>query len=160
MPPDVKGRLPVTSQEGGPDAYRANITTPSVTDQNPIARYTEVLALSDERDRRLRRVLAAERAGFDRGYAAGRKAGYEQCDADREAGWQTIARPLADPDARRRETAARCLSAAEAGTRRDAADHERAFVARAYATPGRLRTDAQRGTVRLYPPPGRHLRSV
>lgn len=38
MPPDiVKGRPPVTSREGGPDAYSANITATRITARRPFA---------------------------------------------------------------------------------------------------------------------------
>lgn len=102
------------------------------------------------------------------GYAAGRddgwRDGYAQAEADMAASWHRAMYPAARPEAHRRESAARRLAAAEAGCRRDAADHERAFVARAYATPARMRSEPEQAAVQLYPPPEsarpRHLRSV
>jgi flagellar biosynthesis/type III secretory pathway protein FliH len=52
----------------------------------------EWLSLSAERDRYEARILAAERAAYDRGYEAGRKAGYEQAARDLERDWQAMAR--------------------------------------------------------------------
>jgi hypothetical protein len=108
------------------------------------------LAESGRADLELARRLGAWREG----YAAGRADGYAEGHADAEesmaASWRAGAYPLAQPDAHRREVAARCLRAAEAGCRRDAAEHERTFVARAWNTRADQRTDVQAGTVRLY----------
>jgi hypothetical protein len=111
-----------------------------------------LLALSDERTAALRRLLAAEQLAAERGRAEGFAAGYAAAERDREADWRAFARPIAHPDAYRRDLAARCLRLAEAGARRDAADHERAFVARAYATAPADRTDAQAAAVLVYAP--------
>jgi hypothetical protein len=92
---------------------------------------------------------AAASASYQRGLADG----YAACEADREAEWRAIARPVAHPEAYRREVAARALAAAESGCRRDAAQHEREFVARAYATDRRDRTEVQAACVFVYPPP-------
>jgi hypothetical protein len=110
-----------------------------------------VLALSGERDLWLRRELAAERRGYARGWDDGHRAGYEQAEADREDAWCHVMRRYAP--GYERERADRALRAAEAGCRRDAAEHERTFVARAYNTPAWQRTDVQRATVQAYPPP-------
>jgi hypothetical protein len=59
MPPDVKGRPPVTSREGGPDANSAPITTASVTPGE-----ASLLQLSGERDVALGLRLAAWREGW------------------------------------------------------------------------------------------------
>ena len=53
------------------------------------------LALSNEREMWLRRVLAAEVAGFARGREAGYREGREAEAADRDAAWLRIARPVA-----------------------------------------------------------------
>lgn len=124
------------------------------------------LALSDERARWLARVLASWREGFAAGRRTGWREGYAAAEARHDAEWD-ITRGLLvgavhsvlDPegDARQR------LRSAEATERRGAAERERAFVAKAYATPDKDRTDAQRATVQSYPPPrakGRRLRAV
>jgi hypothetical protein len=54
-----------------------------------------VLALSDERDGWLRRVLAAERAGYTRGLQVGRQQGYELAHREMAAAWQAAAAPIA-----------------------------------------------------------------
>ena len=113
-------------------------------------RQRALLEISDERDLWLRRVLDAERSGLRRGIAAGRALGYADALAELESDWQSVARPVAYPE----ETAARRVRAAEANCRRDAGQQERSFVARAYATRQEQRTEAQQGTVRMYPPPG------
>jgi hypothetical protein len=84
----------------------------------------------------------------------GRAAGYAACDRERDASWRVLAAPAARPTEHARDVAGQTLRAAEAGSRRDAAEHERAFVARAYATRPDRRMDAQRGTMLTYPPPG------
>lgn len=123
-----------------------------------------LLDRSDERDGWIRRVLASWREGFRAGHAVGWQDGYDAAEADMAASWHSAVYPAARPEAHRRESAARRLAAAEAGCRRDAADHERAFVARAYATPARMRSEPEQAAVQLYPPPEsarpRHLRSV
>jgi hypothetical protein len=50
-----------------------------------------LLALSDERDRWLRRLLAAERAAFHRGAEYGWRLGYEASCRDQEAAWRAVA---------------------------------------------------------------------
>ena len=55
----------------------------------------QLLALSDERDWWLRRLLRAEKAGFRRGRAAGFAEGYQAACDEMEAQWQEIARPAA-----------------------------------------------------------------
>lgn len=113
-----------------------------------------LLDISRERDTWLRRVLRAERAGYRRGYRAGVAAGYRQSEAELAAAWYAVAHPVAQPEAYRRECAQRNLRLAEAGTRRDADEQERAFVGRAYATRQDQRTEVQRATVFLYAPIG------
>jgi hypothetical protein len=118
----------------------------------------EVAALFERCDLHLayeRRVLAAWREGFARGREAGWQDGYARAHAERDALWREFARPVADPQRYERESAARRIRAAEAGCRRDAAEWEREFVARAFATPAHMRTDVQRATVQSYPPPAR-----
>jgi hypothetical protein len=63
------------------------------------------------------------------------------------ASWAAVTETVVHPE----RGAARRVRAAEAGQRRDAARHERAFVNRARNTPDRGRNDVQRATVRLYP---------
>jgi hypothetical protein len=123
----------------------------AATEQLPLRE--AILRLSDERDTWLRRLLGAWSDGFRAGRQAGFGEGYDQALADEEEAWQQAVRPLR-PDYER-ASAARRLRAAEAGSRRDAAGHERAFVVRAHATPARMRTDPQAATVQAYPPPGR-----
>ena len=53
----------------------------------------ELLELSDERDRWLRRELAAERRGYLRGQAEGYEAGYRQGAADCDAHWMWCLAP-------------------------------------------------------------------
>lgn len=96
---------------------------------------------------------AARRQVAEAAYAGGRadgfREGYAQSEADNAAAWHAVTEPIAHPE----RGAARRIQAAVAGERRGAGEHERAFVARAYNTADRDRTDAQRGTVHLYPPP-------
>jgi hypothetical protein len=89
-------------------------------------------------------------AAYCGGLADGIREGWAQSEADLAASWRAVTEPVAHPE----RGAARRIQAARAGERRDQAEHERAFVARAYNTAGRDRTDVQRATVRLYPPPG------
>ena len=128
-----------------------------------------LLALSDERDHWLARVLASWREGFAAGRRAGWREGYAAATADQRDEWITTRRllhnataPVLDPQGWSREQereAARVVRAAEAATRRDAAERYDAFVARAYNTPAPQRSDAQLATVRTCPPPSRgHLR--
>jgi hypothetical protein len=56
-----------------------------------------VLDRSDERAAWLRRVLAAEIRGYDRGRADGYAAGRRDESAERDAAWDAIARPAARP---------------------------------------------------------------
>jgi hypothetical protein len=87
------------------------------------------------------------------------RAGAEWADAARDdlwrtwaSAWSSDAQIALEPDGpEARASAARRVLAAESGCRRAAADHERAFVARAHNTADRDRTDPQRGTVHLYP---------
>jgi hypothetical protein len=110
-----------------------------------------LLELSDERAAWERRLIAAERAGFRRGYARGLDDGYRKSEDERDTAWRFLARPYADPVAYRRELAQQNLRTAEAGSKRDADEHERAFVGRAHATQQDKRTEAQRGTGQMYP---------
>ncbi len=99
--------------------------------------------------------LAYWRALFADGHRADCEAawrdGYAQAGQDEAALWRQAVEPVAYPE----RGASRRMTTAISGERRDRAEHERAFVARAYNTPDRDRTDAQRATVRLYRPPGR-----
>lgn len=112
----------------------------------------QVLSLSDERDHWETLVDQAFRRGFQCGHDAGFARGYAQRDTDEAVWWRELARPIAHPDAYRQECARRNLTAAEAGCRRDAAEQERIFIARAYATQNSMRTDAQAAAVLCYPP--------
>lgn len=108
-----------------------------------------LLALSAERDAALRRQLEAERRAYERGRAdeheAAFAAGWAACEAD-------LAAVLRGAVRRPEEGWQQRVQAAEAGCRRDAAEHERAFVARAYATAPADRTPPQAATVQAYPP--------
>jgi hypothetical protein len=131
-----------------------SVPTGSVSEAVPLAQaVADLIERSDERQLYLDRILAAGLRGYHRGHADGYLAGYEAAEADMAAAWHDVAYPVAHPEAYRREAAARGLRAAEAGERRDAAEHERAFVARAWNTPAHLRTDVQKATVLSYPPP-------
>jgi hypothetical protein len=59
-----------------------------------------LLAVSDERDLWLRRLLAAERAAFRRGAEHGWRQGYEASCRDQEAAWRAVAQPVARGDPR------------------------------------------------------------
>jgi hypothetical protein len=83
------------------------------------------------------------RADLENAYQAGRA----DVEAEYAAAWASVTEMVVHPE----RGADRRVRAAEAGCRRAAADHERAFIARAHNTADRDRTDAQRGTVRLHP---------
>ena len=99
------------------------------------------LALSDERDRGIVRMLAAERRGYVRGWAEGRAAGEEAGRAaeiaEQTAAWRLAAGTVlaaADPSGpEARASVHRRLTAALAGERRDAAEHWRRRWAEMYA---------------------------
>jgi hypothetical protein len=98
----------------------------------------------------LRRILAAEQAAYSRGHRAGYDDGYAQAVADMDEWLAESARILhgavssvVNPEKHVR----RVLAAAESAERRDAAERERAFTARACATPAHLRSDAQQAAV-------------
>jgi hypothetical protein len=55
------------------------------------AERVSILSLSAERDTWLRRELAAERRGFDRGRAAGWRQGRESAHAEMAAAWRPVA---------------------------------------------------------------------
>lgn len=64
MPPDnVRGRLPVTSQESGPDAYSANITAIRITDTEAIPPEPVQWSISDLPAGLARRVTADPESG-------------------------------------------------------------------------------------------------
>jgi hypothetical protein len=91
------------------------------------------------------------RSLFTDGHQADLENAYRQGRADMAAeyaaDWRSMTETVVHPE----RGAGRRVRAGEAGCRRDAADHERAFVARAHNTSDRDRTDVQRATVRLYP---------
>jgi hypothetical protein len=150
----------VTSADTGPDTEH-KLPCPADPAAFRDAVHAYVLAESGRHDTWLRRLLAAERSGYDSGRADGRTEGWAAAEADMAAAWHAVAYPVAQPEAHAREVAGRCLRAAEAGERRDAAEHERAFVARAYNTRADQRTDVQAAAVQLYPPPsGRKARAA
>lgn len=67
---------------------------------------SELLGLSDERDRQQQRLLEAERAAYSQGYADGRAAGRTEADrawAARPRQRTRDGEPLADVEARRWE---------------------------------------------------------
>jgi hypothetical protein len=109
----------------------------------------DLLAESGRHDAWLAWVLDGERRGYVRGHEAGFAAGWAASEANLAASWHAITEPVAHPE---RGTSRR-IQAALTGERRGAAAHERAFVARAYATRDSDRTDAQRAAVFIYPPP-------
>lgn len=55
----------------------------------------ELLALSDERDIWMQRMLDAERVAYREGYRAGQRAGYERGTRQMEAEWPAVVAPLA-----------------------------------------------------------------
>jgi hypothetical protein len=87
------------------------------------------------------------RDGFRAGWEAGAGHGRREAEEEMAAAWRSFAHPIAHPEA----GASQRIRAAEAGERRDAAEHERAFAARARNTPDYLRTDVQKAAVHLYP---------
>jgi hypothetical protein len=109
------------------------------------------LAESDRTDMWERRILAAGRRGYDYGLADGYAKGWSAAEADMAASWRAATEPIAHPG----RGADRRIQAAIAGERRGQAEHERAFVARAYNTRADQRTDAQQAAVFVYPPPAR-----
>jgi hypothetical protein len=56
---------------------------------------SDVLALSGEREMWLRRMLAAERAAYERGRADGWRDGFEAAYREIEAAWHAVADPVA-----------------------------------------------------------------
>jgi hypothetical protein len=98
-----------------------------------------------------RRLLAAGRHGYVCGRTDGYAEGWVAAEDDMAASYRAAVEPIAHPE----RGAARRLQAAIAGERRDQAEHERSFVARAHSTRVGLRTDVQRAAVLCYPPPGR-----
>jgi hypothetical protein len=118
----------------------------SVPDRADIA---ALLALSDERDVWLLRLLAAERAAYDRGHRDGHRDGYELAAAHMAAAWDSIADPISrgilpggDPGTRR--------ARAERLDRADAWERWKDFTRRAFADAPRKRTGPQAGIVALY----------
>jgi hypothetical protein len=95
-------------------------------------------------------------AAYRGGVTDGWQQGWMAAEADMAASWRAAVEPIAHPE----READRRLQAAIAGERRDQAEHERAFVARAYNTDERDRTDAQRAAVLVYPPPSNLRRSA
>src|SRR6266568_3237812 len=108
-----------------------------------------LIALSDERDLWQQFADQQFRAGYFAGRDQGFTEGYAKCEADEAAGWRAISTPLAHPE----RFAVQRLHNAEAFSRREADDHERSFIARAWATPNHLRTPVQAACVHAYPPP-------
>jgi hypothetical protein len=119
-----------------------------VTEPAPTAEaVASLLALSDERDRYERRILAAWRDGY--------RAGYDQAVADEAIEWEVTrgilkaaVHPVLDPEGDVRER----VRAAEAAERRDAAERERAFAERARNTPPHQRTYVQDAVVLAFRP--------
>jgi hypothetical protein len=104
----------------------------------------------------LRRLLGAEQDGYNRGRADGYAEGWTAAEDDMAASWRALAEPVAHPG----RGADRRIQAAIAGEHRDQAEHERAFIARAYNTPAGQRTDIQRAAVLVYPPQPRRKARV
>ena len=111
----------------------------------------QVLSLSSDRDLWEKLADQAFRAGFFSAWQAGFDKGYARRVTDEARAWHEIIHPMAHPDA----FADARVRNAEAAARRDAAEHERSFVARAYATPRPYRTAIQQTTTVSYPPPAR-----
>jgi hypothetical protein len=108
----------------------------------------ELLDLSDERGRWLRRELAAERRGYDRGHRDGFCGGYERAAADLEASWHEFARPISRGDFGDQDVARR-VRIAERGCEADARQWWAEFLRRASDRPPRQRSDPQTGAVWL-----------
>ena len=138
----------VTQPEARHNADFATDTAKISAGGNAVPDVAGLLAHSDLLDTTLRLKLATWHDGYQLGHDHGRTIGRVEAEADMAASWRELAGPIAHPE---RFTAQR-IRAAVAGGRRDAAEHERAFVARAYNTPDYLRTGPQRGTVLIYPP--------
>jgi hypothetical protein len=146
MPPDKRTGPQVTQPEARPNSSTlAGKAKASVTE----ALHAYWLAESDRNDMWQRRLLAAGRRGYACGRADGYAGGWAAAENDMAASWRAAVEPIAHPE----RGANRRLLAAIAGERRDQAEHERAFVARAYNTRADLRTDVQRAAVFCYPPP-------
>lgn len=111
----------------------------------------QVLSLSDERDLWQKHSDQAFRLGYFLALHEGFAQGYAQCEADEARAWHEIIHPLAHPEA----YADARVRNAEALSRREADEHERSFIARAYATPWTYRTQVQQAAVMAYPPPAR-----
>jgi hypothetical protein len=124
-----------------------------VTEPAPQAEVDALIEACDVHLKYERKLDAAWRDGFRAGRQVGQDEGYAQAEADMAAAWHEFARPVARPEAHRREVADRAVRLAEASSRRDSAEHERSFVARAFATPAHMRTDVQKATVQSCPPP-------
>jgi hypothetical protein len=131
----------------------AQVTRPG---SHGLPRAADLLAESDRHDMWLRRLLDAERRGYARGHEAGFAAGWAASEADLAASWHALTEPVAHPE----RVTGRRIQAALAGERRDAAEHERAFVARAYNTAPQDRTAVQRAAALVYPPPGTWRRTA
>jgi hypothetical protein len=108
------------------------------------------VTLSELLDINLALRLDAWRDGYRVGTEHGRAAGRAEAEAGMAASWREITEPVAHPE----RYEAQRLRAAIAGERRDAGEHERAFVARAYNTSPAGRAGPQAAAVYIYPPPG------
>jgi hypothetical protein len=106
---------------------------------------------------------AAWREGWRAGQAAGYASGREDEGAERERAWRINAGMILvrlDPDGpEARESAARRLRAAEAGCRRDAAEHWRDYWQRMYALARDPRSVAAARALPAYEGPGAGGRS-
>lgn len=141
-------------QTGGPASPPVE-TQPAATQSGSSAstvadRADRWLALSDERDRYLARILTAERAAYQRGYEDGRA---DETAKEWDAGHELSVRLKGDNrepcycHPMERDKAARRVGTALAYTRWAAEHQWRQFTRRAFATRPEYRTAAQRATV-------------
>lgn len=151
----MKVRVPLPTAA---EIHRLRAELAAVTADRDLAREQRdaMLRIDDPLSVQVRRQIGE--AAYAGGWADGWLEGYAQAGADQAAEWRRIAHPIAQPEAYERESAARRVLAAEAGERRDQAEHERAFVATTFNTPHHQRTDVQLATVQMYPPSARRLR--
>ncbi|HEY5360301.1 MAG TPA: hypothetical protein VIJ82_21885 [Streptosporangiaceae bacterium] len=128
-----------------------SIARPAATEPVPLrkALVDYWLAVSDERDRYLKRILAAWREGWLSGHAAGYAAGYATAEEDMAAAWHEIADPVSRGRDLKAEGWERRIAAATAEERDAAREHWREFFRQAAATREDLRTDSQRAALSL-----------
>ena len=146
-------RAEVVSSVGrGHDTAGDPLPTTPARAESVASRVRAWLGLSDERDIHLRRLLAAERASYDRGYEDGRA----DALAEQEDAWHDLAVRLVGDNRSacychefERDKAARRVAAAIAYTRWAAAHQWRQFTRSAFAERPDRRSAAQQAAVEM-----------